>query len=438
MISHRSNRLKVIDNPSVEQLQNGRFRLSFNMTALNPRNDWYYENRDRLFADFGTLASAEMQVDGIHPRNKETYPDMRLVSVKSEGQGVLQFIYETLTNSFVQTKDDTVDFEVNGLRRVTRESVAKAGTDYDKVVGTSSIQHTFNSVLKTLYLSSFAVDNTDSSTGLKEVYIEAGTLQEDTRPGPVPGTTQVNRTSVGVASTPAGELTSFSDSNKQGLTTFSRSTIQGTIEGVKQQYIDVVEVQTPGVVTPTTINVSQDGIGGTVAITNVVPARTKKIPANVEVRITETPTNTGNVAFDLSNVSCSTMSVSTSTSKSFGTPVVLGETAQIVQTPFNTNFSPSARIQTFPGHYFTGSEVTGTVNYQSSFAPDGEGGASEAFSSSVTRIIPSGTSSAPGPTEGYYTTGVLKRSSRPILTTLSDTGSNPTIKTYYEEITWSV
>jgi hypothetical protein len=124
-ISHRSNRLKLIGNPSVEKLQNGRFRLTFNLKPLNPRNDWYNANKDRIFADYGTLQSAEMNIDGIAPRTGEAYTDMALVKAGSAQSGddyILQFIYETLGSSFIQVKDDTISYTENGLRRVTRKA----------------------------------------------------------------------------------------------------------------------------------------------------------------------------------------------------------------------------------------------------------------------------------------------------------------------------
>ena len=99
-VSHRTNRLKVIGNPSVEQLQNRRYRLTFNMQPLNARNDWYNANKSRIFADFGTLESAEMSVDGIPPRTGEAYDNMRLVSVEAGnrsrvegGDYIVQFVY---------------------------------------------------------------------------------------------------------------------------------------------------------------------------------------------------------------------------------------------------------------------------------------------------------------------------------------------------------
>lgn len=183
-VSHRTNRLKVIGNPSVEQLQNGRYRMTFNMTPLNPRNDWYNANKSRIFADFGTLESAEMSVDGIPPRTGEAYDDMRLVAVEAGnrsrvegGDYIVQFVYETLGDTFVQVKDDTVDYELNGLRRVTRESIAEAGTDFQKTVGTTSISSQIDTeTAVTCILASYQVDDTDSYRKVTETYIEAGTI----------------------------------------------------------------------------------------------------------------------------------------------------------------------------------------------------------------------------------------------------------------------
>ena len=134
-ISHRTNRLKLISAPSVEKLQNDRFRLVFNATPLNPREDWYNTNKSRIFADYGSLQSAEMLIDGISARTGAAYSDMRLTDIQTtSGQDsyIVQFTYETLGSSFVQVKDDTIDFELNGLRRVQRTSVAQAGTDFSK------------------------------------------------------------------------------------------------------------------------------------------------------------------------------------------------------------------------------------------------------------------------------------------------------------------
>ena len=185
-ISHRTNRLKLVGQPSVEQLQNGRYRLTVNCTALNTRNDWYNANKDRIFPDFGSLQSAEMSIDGLAPREGEAYADMRLTKVESGnrsmrdgGDYLVVLTYETLGSAFVQVKDDTTDYELNGLRRVTRTSIAEAGTDYAETVGTSFIDHQINNETAVrCYLASYSVDDNDSFRQVQEVYVEAGTLSE--------------------------------------------------------------------------------------------------------------------------------------------------------------------------------------------------------------------------------------------------------------------
>ena len=186
-ISHRTNRLKLAGQPSVEQLQNGRYRLTVTCSTINSREDWYSANKDRIFPDFGSLQSAEMSIDGLAPREGEAYTDMRLTKVESgnrSGMGAVgdynvELTYETLGSAFVQVKDDTTDYELNGLRRVTRTSIAEAGTDYTKTVGTSFIDHQINNETAVrCYLASYSVDDTDSFRQVQEVYVEAGTLSE--------------------------------------------------------------------------------------------------------------------------------------------------------------------------------------------------------------------------------------------------------------------
>jgi hypothetical protein len=62
-ISHKTNRLKLVGTPAVEQLQNGRYQLTVNCTTMNSREDWYSSNKARIFPDFGSLESAEMSID---------------------------------------------------------------------------------------------------------------------------------------------------------------------------------------------------------------------------------------------------------------------------------------------------------------------------------------------------------------------------------------
>ena len=148
-ISHRTNRLKLIGSPSVEKLQNGRYKLVVTCSTMNSREDWYSANKARIFPDFGSLQSAEMSIDGLAPRTGEAYADMRLTQVESgnrSGMGQVgdynvSLTYETLGSSFIQVKDDDTDYELNGLRSVSRTIIAEAGTDYAETVGSSYIDH---------------------------------------------------------------------------------------------------------------------------------------------------------------------------------------------------------------------------------------------------------------------------------------------------------
>jgi hypothetical protein len=185
-ISHRTNRLKLIGTPAVEQLQNGRYKLTITCSSINSREDWYSSNKARIFPDFGSLESAEMSIDGLAPRTGEAYTDMRLTEVQSGNRSprdgsdyIVVLTYETLGDSFVQVKDDNVNYIENGLRRVTRKSIAKAGTDFQKTVGTTSITSQIDTETEvTCVLANYEVDDTDSYREVTEVYIQAGTLSE--------------------------------------------------------------------------------------------------------------------------------------------------------------------------------------------------------------------------------------------------------------------
>ena len=183
-ISHRTNRLKLVGTPNVEQLQNGRYQLTVSCTTINRREDWYSANKSRIFPDFGSLQSAEMSIDGLAPRTGEAYTDMRLVSVQSstqQEQYIVTLVYQTLGASFVQVKDDTVNYVENGLRRVTRESIAKAGTDFQKTVGTTSITSQIDTeTAVTCVLANYEVNDTDSYREVTEIYLESGILSLST------------------------------------------------------------------------------------------------------------------------------------------------------------------------------------------------------------------------------------------------------------------
>lgn len=546
-ISHRTNRLKLIGTPAVEQLQNGRYQLTINCSTMNRRKDWYSENKARIFPDFGSLESAEMSIDGLAPRTGEAYTDMRLVSVQSSTQGelyVVTLVYQTLGSSFVQVKDDTFNFGQNGLRRVTRTSIAKAGTDFQKTVGTTSITSQIDSeTAVSCFLASYEIDDTDSYREVTEVYIEAGTLSEtedkvgsqlaivketfastpstpsgyslasqqisdfsgiptrqfrflkpsvlsrnistrnkgkliietveafnetptantsgavqigdqesnvegiptkrftfakgegevrtSTRPGRIDGTTEVTAVSYGTEVVPTGVLISKSETQEDGYSQFTNTCIQGTIEGTKTTYKDVVQVEVPGEVQCTTISVESGGESGTIAVPKVTPRRRKTIAAQVTIEVQSTPPDTASVAFDLGAISCSVTSTNVSLTRGAGNTVSVssGSTTSSL-TGFSQNFGASARIQTYPGCFLTSSSSSGSISYITSETPRANGNVIVTDTNNSSRnTICEGTGSTTA--EGYSTTGIIKRNSRPIITALDGT-------TYYEVITWSV
>ena len=126
--------------------------------AARDTEAWYNDNKDQIFASFGTLYSAQMSVDGIDPRTGEAYPDMCLVSngasYTQTGEYVISFVYETLTAVWTKEQDDEVTSTDNGLRVLERSEVAAIDTaaPYDEDdVGVATITDGG----KTLYLASF-------------------------------------------------------------------------------------------------------------------------------------------------------------------------------------------------------------------------------------------------------------------------------------------
>jgi len=231
-VSHRTNRLKLIGTPAVEQLQNGRYQLTVNCTTMNSREDWYSSNKARIFPDFGSLESAEMSIDGLAPRTGEAYTDMRLVSVQSstqQDQYIVTLVYQTLGASFVQVKDDTIDLELNGLRRVSRTSIAQAGTDIptdDKDIGVDFIDHQIDAETAVrCFLASYKVDDTDSYREFERTYIQAGTLSVSTK-NLSEGVKQVTTVFLVTEGTTVGPVTARNTSNFQGLKTITVTTMQ--------------------------------------------------------------------------------------------------------------------------------------------------------------------------------------------------------------------
>ena len=174
---HRSQRLRLVGTgPKVEQLQESRYRLTFTCTSTNPNEAWLNANKAQLFADYGTLQSAQMSISGISPRTDEAYPDMALTKVEanpSERDMIVTLVYETVDqDTFQKFQDDLLEVQDNGLRRITQYEIGKHTLSKTLTVGSTSI--TSGGV--TCILSSKKEEVNDTFKLITTVYVESGIL----------------------------------------------------------------------------------------------------------------------------------------------------------------------------------------------------------------------------------------------------------------------
>jgi len=183
-VYHRTQRLQIFgEKPEIQKLYGSRYRMVVRCVAKNDTKAWYDDNKAQIFADFGSLYSAQMSVDGIDARTGEAYDDMVLVKNEAtytrSGEYVIVFTYETLTDSFVQETEDKVDFDLNGLKRLTRTIIAKDTVAYDSVVGTST-----TGTSPVLTLAQISEDQLEASEDgfkrIQEVWLESGVTSVST------------------------------------------------------------------------------------------------------------------------------------------------------------------------------------------------------------------------------------------------------------------
>ena len=135
MATQGQDKLVVVDGiPAVTKLWNGRFRLEFFCKPSDKNEGWYSGNIAKWLPEFGTLQGADFTGEGWETLDGEEYPNMCLVETEvpyippSESH-LVKLTYETLTGSWVEEKDEDIDYELNGLKRVTRTFVALPETE---------------------------------------------------------------------------------------------------------------------------------------------------------------------------------------------------------------------------------------------------------------------------------------------------------------------
>lgn len=187
MAEHRTDGLQVYGvMPEIDKLYGDRFRLTFRCEPKGNVEDWYYVNKDNLFADFGTLMDAGFGESPAKPNPDSTWPNQHLVQhglgyLTGKPDPVVTFVYETLTDAFVSETADKVDYELNGLRRVTRPVIAEDGTAYGKTVGTTTISHNEHGYGEIVLTLASAIEDAKSAeedgyVRIIETWVEPGIL----------------------------------------------------------------------------------------------------------------------------------------------------------------------------------------------------------------------------------------------------------------------
>ena len=240
-VYHRTQRLQIFgEKPEIQKLYGSRYRMVVRCVAKNDTKAWYDDNKAQIFADFGSLYSAQMSVDGIDARTGEAYDDMVLVKNEAtytrSGEYVIVFTYETLTDSFVQETEDKVDFDLNGLKRLTRTIIAKDTVAYSSVVGTTTILG--SSPLLTL--AQVSEDQLEASEDgfkrIQEVWLESGTLSE-TLDNVGSQKAKVIETIGADPATPSGySLASQQESNFEGFQTNRFTFLKPSILSLQQDF----------------------------------------------------------------------------------------------------------------------------------------------------------------------------------------------------------
>ena len=258
-----------------------------------------------------------------------------------------------------------------------------------------------------------------------------GQTRISTQPGSIVGTTEVTIVSNGTPITAGGVLMSSSDAERDGYVEYTRTTIEGTILGTKTTWTDVVDVTIPGTVELVTRAVTAGGLTGTIAVMKDTPQRRATVVATVTVEIaTKPPTDTAR-AYDLGQISCSVDATQSSYSAG-GTDVF--ETAS-----GNTRFSGarhsasiSARVIPRTGSYLINTgPVSGSFSYTGAWENTSDSPntllTNPLTSTTVNTLTGTGSTAA----TGYFTTGILQRKVRQVLTALNG-------DVYWEVVTWTV
>ena len=360
---------------------------------LPPEVDILFMGRRRVIRRF-TLGSNNSIGDAIYKAYGDGDPaeitsattgfaNLRLVQQKVQPSvnplvpSTLVQVFETITDELSMEVSDTIDYDLNGLKRTTRQLIGSKDADTSAFVlgsqtyGTSPVQ----------YLANVKIDKNEAFTRVNAIYLQAGVISKRRQPGSILGTTEntwvtwhVNPTdavamaAAGAGAALSGEVIADSTENVQGFNVLQTTTLSGTITGVKTTYADVQEVTIPGTVALSTDTITVGDATGSVAVINHVPPRQKTITVTVQVEITATPPSApSQIAYNLQGISCSVHSTG-GTFQNRGSDTFTNGNVSI--TGKKSSLSINSSIQTFPACYLNGgTSATGTVVYVGAYEP---------------------------------------------------------------------
>jgi hypothetical protein len=164
--------------PEIVKLPNGRIRVTRRFHKFT-REDIDNANLGSLMGDFGDLDTAGEQISNqgyTNCRLISVEVDTRFNSVSNTDSAVLVKTYETLTNTFVEITDPTVEYGENGLKKITRVFRAISGTASSNVVGTTTFPVVPVQGTTTTYLARSLIEDSEAFAELTETYIESGVL----------------------------------------------------------------------------------------------------------------------------------------------------------------------------------------------------------------------------------------------------------------------
>lgn len=281
-----------------------------------------------------------------------------------------------------------------------------------------------------------STSNVEGIDTIRKTFVSSsGEIRRTDRPGPssIPGTTYVTIDSVGTAVTPTGTLIDSSETQENGYVRFSRTALQGTIIKETQSYKDVAFIDVPGEVSCTTtreLDFSQitdeprtDGISfatGNTAIVETIPPKKQQVSATVTVNIQDSIPDTTALAFDISGISCSVLRVNGSNSGKVGRAVTLVDAEGDTETKVGSgsSFAVNSNISEYPRHFIVKSTSSGKLSGASSSQPYISGGSfafQSARSGSFSQAFGFG-NDEDDKNELYQTSGIIRRSFRPVLT----------------------